>query len=444
MFDPDSILTIAKDALAASAAEQTEVVVTASDYGLTRFANNVIHQNVAQSNVKLSLRAVNGKRIGVASSNDASPDAIRNLAERALVAAQNAEPNEDFISVPSPSERAPGCDVAPVAATVDCSPEYRAGAVREMIAVAEDNSLVAAGQFSTGHSAVAVVNSLGISGVYVDSHADTSVVLQGSDSSGWAQGESADVEQIDPEQIARTAADKALASANPASIEPGKYTVILEPLAAQDLLYSLAIYDLNGLAHQEGRTFTTGRIGEQVCGENITIWDDACDPRGKPTPFDFEGVPKQRLEIITEGILKGVPYDSYTAGREEGATNTGHALPAPNDWGPLPLNLFMQTGDHTLEDMIQATERGVLVTRFHYTNMVHPVRTVLTGMTRDGTFLVENGQIVGGLKNMRFTQSILGALSHVDMIGSEGVQIDSVWTPALRTHEFEFSSATQF
>jgi len=150
------------------------------------------------------------------------------------------------------------------------------------------------------------------------------------------------------------------------------------------------------------------------------------------------------VSLIEDGVLRGVTYDSYTAGREPGASNTGHALPAPNGWGPAPLNLFMNTGEYSLQDMIAATERGILVTRFHYTNIIHPVLTVFTGMTRDGTFLIENGDIVGGVKNLRFTQSILEALSSVDMIGAEGEQLEYVWAPPLRIQGFEFSSATEF
>jgi predicted Zn-dependent protease len=444
MTDRTELLALAHQALAASTADQTEVRVAAGEDGLTRFANNAVHQNVYESGVSVSLRAVMGKRIGVASSNDPSADGIRRLAEKACELARLAAPNEEFVSLPSPTEQTPGCEVCPAQTTVAFGPENRAGAVQVMLSIAEESGLVAAGQFATGHAATAVANSLGIEAFWHTSSARGRVVMQGSDSSGFSEAVADEVYSICPETLARRAAGKALKSAGPREVEPGKYTVILEPLASTDMIGMLAVYDMHALAHQEGRSFTTGKIGEKVCGDNISIWDDGCDPRGLRHPFDHEGVPRQRVNIIENGVLRGVPYDSFTAGREPGAANTGHALPAPSTWGPVPMNLFINAGDSSVEDMIAATERGILVTRFHYTNMIHPVRTVLTGMTRDGTFLVEDGEVVGGVKNLRFTQSILEALSNVDMIGNAGELQDWVWAPALRIQGFSFSSGTEF
>jgi predicted Zn-dependent protease len=444
MMRREQVQDIAEQVLAASAADQTEVLIFAGDEALTRFANNTIHQNVAETDAGVRVRAVVGKRVGVASGNDTSPDSLKDLAARALEVARNSEPNEEFVSLPAPSADQRESVVQPVQATVDCDPAQRAEAVRTMLDIARANGLQAAGRFATAYTAVCVANSLGIRSYFERSGAGATVLMQAADSSGFAQAESEDVTQINAREIAEVAARKALESAGPRDLEPGAYTVILEPLAVCDMLYMLGIYDLHSLAHQEQRSFTSGHMGEQVCGENISIWDDGWDPRGNRMPFDYEGVTRQRVDIITNGILTALPYDSFTAAREEGAANTGHALPAPNSWGPVPSHLFMNTGEHSLQDMIAATERGVLVTRFHYTNMVHPVRTVLTGMTRDGTFLIENGQIVGGLKNMRFTQSILEALSNVDMIGRDGVLDGHAWAPALRVNGFNFSSATQF
>jgi predicted Zn-dependent protease len=167
-------------------------------------------------------------------------------------------------------------------------------------------------------------------------------------------------------------------------------------------------------------------------------------------PFDFEGVPKQRVDLIDDGVARGVVYDSYRAGKEEGKLSTGHALPAPNAMGPFPVNLFFSPGDATLEEMISSTERGIYVTRFHYTRPVEPKQVVITGMTRDGTFLIENGKIAYPVKNLRFTQSYLEALNHVDMIGQTprllagmgGLARASV--PALKLGSFSFTGATEF
>jgi predicted Zn-dependent protease len=191
-------------------------------------------------------------------------------------------------------------------------------------------------------------------------------------------------------------------------------------------------------------------LGERVTGDNITIWDDGHDPRGLVSPFDYEGVPKQRVPLIENGVAKNVVYDSFTAGREQGKASTGHSLPAPNTFGPIPSNLFLAPGQATKEEMLASTERGIWVTRFHYTNTLHPVKTILTGMTRDGTFLIENGQITRPLKNLRFTQSVLEAFSRAEMLGSELKLIKIRWggvatcAPAAKIREFQFTGTTEF
>ncbi len=188
-------------------------------------------------------------------------------------------------------------------------------------------------------------------------------------------------------------------------------------------------------------------VGQRLMGQAITIWDDGLDPSGLPMPFDYEGVPKRRVNLITDGVAKAVVYDSYTAARE-GKESTGHALPAPNTFGPLPGNLFLKPGESTREAMLASVDRGLWVTRFHYVNPVHPLKTTLTGMTRDGTFWIEKGQIAWATKNLRFTQSALEALSRVSMISqqtklSRGF-LGGTRVPALRVDGFAFTGVTQF
>jgi len=179
-----------------------------------------------------------------------------------------------------------------------------------------------------------------------------------------------------------------------------------------------------------------------VCGSSITIWDDALDPRGMMSSFDYEGMPSRKVTLIEEGVAKALVYDTKTAAKD-GVTTTGHAT-GPGGWGPVPGAIFMQIGDATVEEMVAATERGLLVTRFHYTNVLSPKQTVLTGMTRDGTFLIEGGRIVGGVRNLRYTQNILEALGRVEMIGSEGKLAGGAWVPALKIKGFTFSGCTEF
>jgi predicted Zn-dependent protease len=445
MRDPDELLKLCGTVIAESRADQTEVFATETDHSLTRYANNIIHQNVAESDCQATIRCVIGKRIGVASTNRVAPDELKAAAERACKMAELSAENADFVSLPGPEYGSPAAGPPPVEATLRCGPEERAKAVGEVIGVAKAEGCNAAGAYTIDRTAMAVRNSLGIcaAGAFADAHLRT--LMQGGDSSGFVDVYSPDAAEISGEQAARVAADKCRQSAHPREVPPGDYTVILEELAVAELLEYLGFYTFNALAFQEGRSFMSGKIGEKVCGENITLYDDGLDPRGLPLPFDFEGVPRQKTVLIEKGVAKDVVWDSYTAGRNDPPRkSTGHALPPPATWGPGPMNLFLATGDKTVPEMVAETERGILVTRFHYVNMVHPMRTVMTGMTRDGTFLIEGGEIAGGIKNMRFTQSVIEALGKVTAIGSVGKRVERNCIPVLKTEGFTFSSGTQF
>jgi predicted Zn-dependent protease len=292
-----------------------------------------------------------------------------------------------------------------------------------------------------------VSNSRGVFAHFPSTISDLTVVVMSDDSSGYASACSADVREIDAEETGREAIGKALRSRNPRNIDPGEYTVILEEPAVAELLQYIAYLGFGALAVQEGRSFMGGKFGQRVTGENISIWDDGLDPSGLPMPFDFEGVPKQRVDIISRGVAEGIVYDSYTADKEH-KESTGHALPAPNTYGPLPTNLFMQPGDATREEMLASVERGLWITRFHYVNPVHPLKAILTGMTRDGTFWIEKGEVVGAIKNLRFTQGILEALSQARLIGRETKLhrgfLGGIRVPALCLDTFAFTGATEF
>lgn len=428
--------------LEASRADQTEVSVSAGAEALTRFANNAIHQNVAEEATSVTVRAVVGQRVGVASGSDISDAGLRELAESAYQLARISAPDEDFVSLPAPVPYGGETEFADEA-TAAAAPEQRAETVAAAIAVAQAGGFTASGMLQTGAAHIAVANSLGVMSTQTRSTAEMSIVVSGGGGSGYARTASSRVAEISGDSLGRVATEKCRASAEPQPLQPGEYAVILEPEAVADMVMMLSMYGMGALALQEGRSFMSGRLGQQVCGENISIWDDGLDPRGHRLAYDFEGLPKQRVNLISGGVAENVVWDSYTANKE-GRASTGHALPAPNSWGPVPINVFIGTGDSSVSDMIARTERGVLVTRFHYTNMIHPIKTVFTGMTRDGTFLIEDGMVAGAVRNLRFTQSILDALSCVSLISADGKLTDYVWAPAMRVDCFTFSSGTEF
>jgi len=433
------------EALSHSEADQTEVLAYAHDTALTRFSNSSIHQNVAEKNVHLSIRAIKDRRIGYASTNRLDRKSVQGTVNLALEIAKERPEDAEFKSLPAPKPVHGMSSFVP--ATSECSPMQRAEIIKPIIDKASENKLSAAGAFSTEVAVLGVANSLGIKSIHSLTQASLNTVVSSASSSGFVSFISKDVNELNPEVFADKAIEKALMSENPAGIEPGRYDVILEEEAVAELISFLAYIGFGALAFQEHRSFLYGKIGQKVTADNVTIWDDAHDGRTIGFPFDFEGIPKQKVVLIEEGVARNVVYDSYTA-QKENKESTGHALPAPNPYGPIPTNLFLKEGDSSLDKMISSTEKGVLVTRFHYTNVEDPIKTILTGMTRDGTFLIENGEIVSGVKNLRITQSILEALSNVQSISKITRLIDTGFgtcnVPALKVRDFNFTGATEF
>lgn len=445
MIDVTRIEEVMRAAIEYSKADQLEVLASARETALTRFSNNHIHQNVIETNMGISIRAVVGKRLGYASTNRLDMASVRAMVDKATEIAAHRPPDEEFVSLPSP-QPAVKRDLT-ATSTVECTPERRALDVKRLIAVAESGGLTAAGALSTGYNIVGVANTLGVHATTVISDATLKTVMMSETSSGYGSAIAVDIDEIDVEKVAGEAAEKARASANPIDIEPGPYTVILEPEAVADMVAFMAFAGFGALALQEGRSFMKDRFGQEIVGPSISIWDDAFDEHTIGLPFDFEGVPKQRVVFVENGVAKDVCYDTYTAAKE-GKESTGHGLPAPNVHGPLPLNLIVGAGTSSVDEMVKSSERAILVTRFHYTNLEDPIKTTLTGMTRDGTFLIEDGVVKSGIKNLRFTQSILGALSNVERVSSERWMKDAIlgtiYVPALKIRDFNFTGATQF
>ena len=447
MLGEKRLADVAQHVLRGAKADQTEVMITSNDSFLTRFATNTIHQNVSESDATVRVRAIADQKTGVAVGNDLSAAGLKKLVQTAerVASFQQKNPDSSFLPEPRP--------IRPVNAFIDATASFapidRAKGVEKILAPSRKNGLDAAGAFSTEEQEILIANSLGVSAYHRGTVASILTVIMSKDSSGYAADASIDVSRIDPAAIGKTAIDKALQSRNPSSIEPGEYTVILEEEAVADMLFFLGYMGLSALAVQEGRSFMCDKFGERVTGDKITIWDDGLDPRGLPLPFDFEGMPKEKVMLIEKGIAKNVVYDSATAAREPGKKSTGHSLPAPNTQGPLPINLFMQPGTSTKEEMLASTDRGIWVTRFHYTNILHPVKTVITGMTRDGTFLIEKGKIARPLKNLRFTQSILEAFANVEALTSRLKVVKDDWNalgttvPALKIRNFRFTGGTE-
>jgi PmbA protein len=444
VYGEPAIRELAERALRASQAEQTEFVFSGAERQLTRFANNTIHQHVAEQGAQVWVRVALGKKIGVAAGNRLDDAGLGELVERATAIARLQPDNEDFTSLPQPTpwERV----AAYHEATAGATPEQRAEGVAAIVEPARARGWRAFGAFSTQSTELAVVNSLGVSAYHPMTTADVHAVIMSDEGSGYASSLAGDVSAIDPAAVGAAAVDRCARNRAPAELPPGEYEVLLEPPAVADLLGFLGWTAFNGLAVTEGRSFMAGKLGQQLLGANVSVWDDGHDRRGLPLPFDFEGVAKRRVVFFDRGVAREAVYDSATAAKA-GRLSTGHALPPPNTRGAVPLNLVMANGDApSRESMVRPIRRGVWVTRLWYTNLLHPMSMTLTGMTRDGTFLIENGEVAGALKNLRFTHSMVAALGDVRGISTDlSLQRSgggSALVPALHLGAFTFTGAT--
>ena len=443
-------LRLAEDVLGRAlrvGATEAEVLVSTDDSALTRFANSEIHQNVAESSRTVNLRFVAGKRIAVMSSGRTDVEGIRSLVNRASAVVRTCEELEDWAGLPKPTDdvgRVPQV-AAWSEATAGATPELRAEAVRAVIAAADAAGVNAYGSFATSGEAIAVASSAGIRSSQSRTSSQLITVHMSPDGgNGYAEAVSMDASTIDAAALGREAAAKAKASDNAVGLEPGDYPVVLEEYAVVDITDYLGFLGFSALAVQEGRSFF--EPGRRVGSDLVSIVDDGGDPAGLPMAFDYEGVRKQRVPLLERGVCEGIVYDSQTAARA-GTVSTGHGLPAPNPYGPFPLNSVMAAGTTSRDDLIAGLDRGLLVTRFHYTNTVHPKLAIVTGMTRDGTFLVEGGKIVGPVRNLRFTQSYLDAVAGVSAVSSSRKTLKgflgSAVVPAVRIDAWTFTGATE-
>ncbi len=446
MVDESRLKQLSDAALGLTKGYEAELIFSIGESALTRFGNNVITQNVAQGSAGVSVRLMKAGRMGKAHTGNLTEKGIASCIAAAKETLEFAAPDKELLPLISAQTYQQKESYNP--ATVAFSPEERADGVVRAVNRFKRDDCIGAGIFSSGASALAIANSNGVWAYQQKSDSSFSVTAIDKDSSGWAQAADKDALAIDIDGIAETAARKAVASRNPQVVKPGEWTVILEPAAVADALMYLAWVGFSGKPLVEGRSPFSGKTGQKVVGENITIVDDAFHPMTPGQPFDYEGMPRKRVSLIEKGVFVGGVHDRAT-GAKAGVASTGHAMPQPDAGGPVPVNLIISGGDKTLEEMIASTEKGLLVTRLHYTNILDPMKMTITGMTRDGLFLIEKGRVVRGVKNMRFTESILTMLANVEMLTSSLYKTETFWggggtvTPAMKVNKFHFTSATE-
>jgi len=440
MMKRDKALEILKKGVESSQADQTELVLMGEDFSFTQLAENVIRQNIYRSDHTIMARTAVGKKIGVAVTNRIDEDSIAQVIKTATEIASYQKEDPDFVSLPSSS---PAPEIKGFyQSTSEYSPTKKAKDVEMVVKRCKAQKLAGTGAFQTETDVTAVVNSLGTKQFFEETKAHFSLTASAGDTiSGWAQGYDRDVNKISIEDITRRATLKTILSRNPIELPPGKYTVILEEAAVASLLLFLGFLGFGAKAFLGGRSFMARNMGEKITGDRITIVEDPFHQVMNAIPFDYEGVPKKRVTLIENGIAKGVVYNSYYANKA-GVESTGHALPPNNTFGPYPKNMVLSGGNSSLEDMIASTEKGILITHFWYINYMNPMKTQVTGTTRDGTFLIENGKIKSAVKNMRMGQSILEAFSNVEMMSKDRKLCPQfgvvMYVPAMKINDFTF------
>lgn len=413
---------------------------------VTRFAQNAITQHVSEDDLVLTVRLADGEKTGRATTNRLDDAGIGDCIERARTALRLSAPVPGLLRVPGPMPVEP----LPVhdAKTASLTPEARSEVVAACIAAAKEKGLKASGIYQTdassaqdyeGPAPFAIANSAG----HVVTHARTrsiySVTVEaGGSASGWAQAGSHRASDFDPLALTKIAIDKALAGRDAVEVPAGDYTVLLEPEAVSNLLHFLS-EGFSAAAVDEGRSFLT-EPGEHLFGEEITISDDVRHPLAFGCPFDREGVPRQPVTLVTRGVHTGLVHSRASALRH-GVLPTGHGLGQPSTLDSWPASLILAGTDRTFDDLVRETKRGILVTRFWYCRLVDKKRIIVTGMTRDGTFVVEDGKPVRAARNLRFNVSVLDVLRAVEARSREQWATGCV-VPGLRVNGFRFTSTT--
>jgi PmbA protein len=436
----DSVLRLAKSIGVA----ETEVHVDEVDESLTRFANNAIHQNVAERGLTVSVRTAVDGRTARATTNRIDEDSLRGAIEASLSLAHSQPRDPKLLPLPG---RQRYRNVNRFAAqTAALTPEDRARAVRRACDLAVKRGQVAAGIFASGQAQTAVGNSRGLFAAYRETHAEFSITMQEQPAASWAKANAANVRALDPQKLAERASEKAHLATNAQELPPGRYTVILEPSAVLDIVGFL-FYDFAATALADKRSCLNDRMGKQIFGENITIADDVYHPLQLGAPFDGEGMPRERVLLVDRGVPKNLVYSRASA-KVAKKKPTGHGFALPNEYGEAPMNLVFAGGNAPVEEMIASTDRGLLVTRLWYIREVDPYEKIMTGMTRDGLFLVEKGRVTSAVRNFRFNQSLLELLRSVELLGpalrATGEEAFEMVVPAMKVRDFHFSEVTKF
>jgi predicted Zn-dependent protease len=447
MLGKDMCKNVLKKVLEFSSADHTEAKLVGENFNLTRFANSTIHQNMNRVLSQLQVRVIFGNKMGIATTNNFDDESIKNVVERATLLAKVSEDNPDFNSFPKQGEYKEVNNFYKSTATY--SAKQRAEDIAKIVKHADKYGFSAFGAHITTQDELAIMNTEGLDVYDLSTYAYLRTVVEGPNGTGYADRLDRDVSKIDADEIGLEAVERCNMAQNPKGIPTGEYEVVFLPYAVADIVRFPAYIGFGGQAYEEGRSYMAKKMSEQIMGKNISIWDDAYNENTLNVPFDAEGVPKKRVDIIKDGVASNVVY-SYATAKKYDKEPTGHTSFRRGGNYEIASNLVMKEGSSSVEEMIKNTKKGLLVTRFHYTHCPEPGKVVMTGTTRDGLFYIEDGKIKHSVKNMRLTDSVLDMLSKVDMISSERKLQRDWWStftsylPAIHVTSVKWTGSTLF
>lgn len=437
VFTKEEAQTLLKKALSYSKADECEVSLNATEGGNIRYAKNAISTAGDITTISLAVSSTFGKKTGTATINEFDDASLQKVVQRSEELAQLAPENPEHMPLLGPQEFKDSITYNPTTAAM--TPDTRADAVAKSIKVAEDAKLEAAGYIENSVNAVAIMNSKGLFAYNKDTDVIFSVTMRNAEGtgSGYAARGYNDVSKLDTLTATKIAATKAAGSVGAKAIEPGKYTVILEPVAAVYMLENM-FRGFDARNADEGRSFMSkpgggNRLGDQLMDEKVTIYSDPFNPELPSSTWSRDGFKQERINWVEKGVVKNLAYSRYWAQQK-------NVQPVP-----FGNNYIMEGGTASLEDLIKSTEKGILVSRLWYIRMVDPQTLLLTGLTRDGTFYIENGEIKFPVKNFRFNESPVIMLNNVEALGKPERSISvesyrSYLVPPMKIRDFTFTS----
>jgi predicted Zn-dependent protease len=423
-----------------------EIIATEVKSELTRFAESYIHQNVAETNLNLITKVINEDRIGAVQMNSIDDSTISKNVEKAIEVTKITPKLDYHYQLLKPQSYKIKSKYSKD--TANFTPLNRAQLVSQLIKEVNKKGYEAAGAFTTEESTILVANSEGVFAFDRGTKVDFNCVITRDNSTAHTSFIDSDINNFNINKITDELLETALKNVEQIEIDPGVYTVILSPEAVSEILNYTGYTAFNGKMIMENKSFVSHNRGKKIFPETINISDDPFDELTMPLPFDLVGYPRKKIDLIKEGVIKDGVYDHLTA-LKYNRKCTGNTLsPEHASFGALPFNLVMKEGSNSVEEVISSTKKGVYISRFHYVNILNPMSVQLTGMTRNGTFLIEDGKLGKAIKNMRFNTSVVDMLKAVDMISKERQTksgfIGPTVAPYLRTNNFTFSSKTSF